>query len=79
MVDGSHSVIARMRRGKYVPIPPEWRGKVTDRQTIRTRQSKMTRKRRNLLKPDADYAHRISGDKRLRSEARAPKVDEWPI
>lgn len=46
-------VIARIRRGKYVRIPAEWRGKVTDRQTIRKRQSKHPRKlrKRRHLKP----------------------------
>lgn len=38
--DGQHTVIARIRRGKYVRIPPEWRGQVADRQTIRKRESK---------------------------------------
>jgi len=76
MREGSHSVIARMRRGKWVPIPPEWRGQVTHRQTIGKRQSKQTRKAKNR---DKFRWPRPSGDPRLRSEARAPKVDEWPI
>lgn len=75
MKDGSHSVIARMRRGKYVPIPPEWRGKITTAQTIRKRQSKATRKAKNR---DKFRWPRPSGNPRLREEARAPKVDEWP-
>jgi hypothetical protein len=36
----------RMRRGKLVEIPEEWRGRLTTRKTIRDRQSKHTRKLR---------------------------------
>lgn len=36
-IDG---VFYRMRRGKLVPIPAEWLGKVTTPQTIRKRPSK---------------------------------------
>lgn len=37
MIDG---VPHRLRRGKLVPIPAEWFGKVTHKQTIRKRDSK---------------------------------------
>ncbi len=43
MVDG---VPHRRRRGKLVPIPPEWLSKVTSRQTINARQSKKSAKAR---------------------------------
>lgn len=33
-------VTHRIRRGKLVEIPPEWRGKVPHKQTIRKRKSK---------------------------------------
>jgi len=36
IIDG---VPHRMRRGKWVPIPPEWQGRVTSRQTIRERRA----------------------------------------
>lgn len=62
----------RVRRGKVVVIPEEWRGKTTNRQTIRKRPSKLTRKLRNATK-----FRGVHGDKRQRVEARAPKVDEW--
>ena len=39
----------RERRGKIVEIPKEWRGKTTHPQTIRKRQSKMTKKLRKKL------------------------------
>lgn len=44
-LNGQHTVIARIRRGKYVLIPSEWRGKTTNSRTIRKRQSKRHRKR----------------------------------
>jgi hypothetical protein len=65
----------RIRRGKIVEIPEEWRGKVTDRQTIRKRPSKTTRKVRNAM-----MRHWRSGgwvDGRKRAEARAPRAEEW--
>lgn len=58
----------RVRRGKVVVIPEEWRGQTVDRQTIRKRPSKLTRKLRNAMKfPDG----------RRRVEAKAPKAEEW--
>lgn len=39
----------RERRGKIVEIPEKWRGKTTHPQTIRKRQSKMTKKLRKKL------------------------------
>jgi hypothetical protein len=62
----------RIRRGKVVVIPEEWQGKTVDRQTIRKRPSKLTRKLRNETK-----FRDVHGDKRQRMEARAPKVEEW--
>ena len=44
MIDGKYF---RKRRGVLVEIPEEWVGKVTDPQTIRKRQSKLTRKSKN--------------------------------
>lgn len=41
---GHTSRIARIRRGKWVAIPPQWRGQNTDKSTIRKRQSKAPRK-----------------------------------
>ena len=43
---GHKSVIARIRRGKWVFIPPAWRGVKPDKSTIRKRQSKHPRKER---------------------------------
>jgi hypothetical protein len=40
----------RMRRGKLVMIPKEWVGKVTTPQTMRKRQSRLTRKVRRETK-----------------------------
>ena len=37
----------RQRRGKWVEIPEDWVNKTTDKQTIRKRDSKKTRKTRN--------------------------------
>jgi hypothetical protein len=62
----------RTRRGKVVEIPEEWRGQVTRPQTIRKRQSKMTRKLRNQLKWRPGCSN-----KRDLIEARAPKINEW--
>lgn len=42
---GQKTPIGRMRRGKYVLIPPEWRGKVPNSNQIRKRQSKRRRRR----------------------------------
>lgn len=67
----------RMRRDKLVEIPEEWRGKVTDRQTIRKRPSKLTRKARNAM-----LRHWRPGgwvDGRRRMEARAPKIEDWDV
>lgn len=66
---GQRSVIARIRRGKWVVIPAEWRGKVTHPQTVAKRESKMTRKARN-------ERHAIRNP-RVRSDARAPKASDW--
>ena len=43
MIEG---VAHRWRRGRLVPIPPEWLGKVTSHQTINARPSKLTHKMR---------------------------------
>ncbi len=68
-------VTTRVRRGKVVAIPEEWQGKVTNPQTIRKRQSKLTRKVKNATK----MKYRPGGfySPRERDEARAPKVDEY--
>lgn len=65
----------RMRRGRLVEIPEQWRGKVTDRQTIRKRPSKKTRKARNTT--DRNFTHSASPTIRGRQEALAPRVEEW--
>jgi hypothetical protein len=39
-LNGNSTPIARIRRGKYVRIPEQWRGQVTHPQTIRKRKSK---------------------------------------
>jgi hypothetical protein len=75
-LNGQHTVIARIRRGRWVYIPPAWRGKTTDRQTIRKRPSKMTRKARNAAdrhKPGRGWAR----NPRHRQEAKAPSAEEW--
>lgn len=51
----------RVRRGKLVEIPKKWAGKITCKQTIRKRQSKETRKQRNLIK--MPYNREIGNDK----------------
>ena len=53
-------------------IPEEWRGQVTDRQTIRKRRSKLTRKQRS--REIRDWSR---GNPRERCFARAPRVEEW--
>lgn len=40
----------RMRRGQLVEIPLEWVGKVTTRETIRQRPSKLTNKVKRIVK-----------------------------
>jgi hypothetical protein len=47
MIDG---VPHRMRRGKLVPIPPEWVGQTVGRQTIHRRPSKQIHKLRKATK-----------------------------
>lgn len=65
----------RVRRGKEVDIPEEWRGKVTYPQTIRKRPSKLTRKVRNATK--GGYRIMIHGSKRNRIELKAPTEKEF--
>lgn len=60
--EGQKTVIARMRRGKWVPIPREWQGKTTQGSTIRKRPSKMTRKTRR----------RMANGERYKGEKSAP-------
>jgi hypothetical protein len=55
------TVIARIRRGKWVMIPAKWRGKVTDPYTIRHRPSKMTGKARRRAKHKKPEAKREKG------------------
>jgi hypothetical protein len=45
----------RIRRGKEVPIPPEWLGNVTTPATIRQRPSKLPRKLRRSLKQNVVF------------------------
>jgi hypothetical protein len=59
----------RIRRGKLVEIPEEWVGQTAHPQTIRKRDSKLTRKMRNATKN--------GGMVRERQEKLAPKADEW--
>lgn len=54
MIDG---VPHRLRRGKWVPIPKEWLGKVASRQKINKRPSKQLHKHRKLAKL-GDYNNR---------------------
>lgn len=65
----------RVRRGKVVEIPEEWRGKTATRQTIRKRPSKLTRKARNAMLRRWRPGGWVDG--RKRAEARAPKIEEW--
>lgn len=44
------SVYYRERRGKLVAIPPQWVGKVTSPETIRTRPSKLIHKHRKAAR-----------------------------
>lgn len=53
----------RMRRGKLVEIPEQWRGRTAHPQTIRKRYSKLPGKLRRQLK-------------RRRPE-RGPSIEEW--
>lgn len=65
--------IARIRRGKRVVIPPEWRGKTVTRETRQKRQSRLTRKARR----GAISGYPAKGEQRLTvQERRAPTVDE---
>lgn len=66
--------IARIRRGRRVLIPEAWRGKVTDRQTRRKRQSRLPRK----LRRGAENGYPLKGELRLTvQERRAPQASEW--
>ena len=47
---GQRTVIARMRRGKYVVIPPAWRGRCTHRQTIKKRAIRKQEKKQPSLR-----------------------------
>jgi hypothetical protein len=60
MVDG---VAHRMRRGKLVPIPREWLGKVTSRQTLAKRED-ARRVRRTNTKQQAEWPSSATVDKR---------------
>jgi hypothetical protein len=72
--------IARVRRGKRVIIPPEWRGRTTDKQTIRKRHSKMqggaTTKNRHY-----DRQRKMTGrgaeSGLYKGLATAPSIEEW--
>ena len=50
----------RVRRGKVVEIPPEWRGRTVYRQTVRKRPSKQIHKRRKALKHGHERVERAS-------------------
>lgn len=65
---GATMRIARMRRGRWVPIPEPWRGKVAHPQTIRKRPSKLTRKQRRRQS-------NFKGE-RYKGEKRAPQIEE---
>lgn len=60
MVDG---VPHRTRRGKLVPIPPEWVGKVTSKQTI-AKRADARRVRRTNTKQQAEWPSSATVDKR---------------
>ena len=64
----------RVRGGKLVEIPEEWRGKVTHLQTIRKRGSKTTHKDR--LENHKFRSSSMGGLGRKRVEALAPKIEE---
>lgn len=65
----------RIRRGKVITIPEEWRGKVTYPQTKNKRQSRLTRKDKNATK--AKWRKHGYFNPRERDEARAPTVQEF--
>ena len=58
---GAKETCARIRRGKYVMIPREWRGKVPHPPTIRKRPSKMTSKARRRAKRRVPEASKAKG------------------
>lgn len=66
---GNSARIGRMRRGKYVRIPPEWRGQTTDPSTIRKRQSKKPHKMHRL--------NHVTGERLTVQERRAPTIEEF--
>lgn len=73
--EGAKSRIARIRRGKWVPIPAEWRCKTTHGSTIRKRNSKYAGK--NRAKVDG-YIVKGDVEQVPVQERKAPKVDdEW--
>lgn len=72
--------IARIRRGKYVRIPAEWRGRFPVDAQISQRQSKHPRKHRRGDQRRRSGGKRlpVKGDLRLaRDERRAPDAAEW--
>lgn len=72
---GAKSVIARIRRGKWVFIPPEWRGKVPDKQTIRKHASKHPRKHRRSRYGSRRLIIEKGVDRMTVQERKAPTVD----
>lgn len=72
---GAKTVIARMRRGKWVFIPPQWRGKVTDKQTIRKRASKHPHKQRRTRYGSRRLIVEKGADRMTVQERKAPTVD----
>lgn len=66
--------MTRIRRGKEVEIPEEWRGQVTHPQTIRKRPSKYPRKLRRYVCTNNARPHRI---RRSRQEERKEALRGW--
>lgn len=60
----------RWRRGKLVPIPPEWFAKIPFPQNIEARASKQPRKTRRRNKRPFDATTMYRKDKASRAEAR---------
>ena len=48
-------MVTRIRRGKVVEVPPQWVGKITTKETIRQRPSKLLGKVKRMLKPNVAY------------------------
>jgi len=71
--EGAKSRIARIHRGKWIPIPAEWRGRTTYGPTIGKRQSKHKGKRRAKVN-----GYIVKGEEQVPvQERKAPTKEEW--